>query len=337
MPLSERDHDILVELRTQTMEVLSSVLGSEPLEIAYLDTPRHRNLGDSLIWAGTLNYLRALGHRVVYHTDLGRYSNDVLARLPANTVVIFQGGGNMGTLYPFHEEFRHGVIARHPHRKFVVMPQSLHYSAQAAEREAAEAYGLGRDVTLLVREHRSEEIALRSFRKLNVTFCPDAAFGAELEAWPQRERNRILILSRTDDEVDDLDRNGLNCGVDWAWSALNSWKWTVNHLPGAIIKRLPGVRPDWLTDSLMHFNEKLLELNVAAAFEQFNGVQAVVTNRLHAHILSTLLGIPNFVSDNIYGKISAVYESYSSRFSTGTLTSSLQEALICLREEGIAT
>jgi pyruvyl transferase EpsO len=36
----------------------------------------------------------------------------------------------------------------------------------------------------------------------------------------------------------------------------------------------------------------------------------VVTNRLHGHILSCLLGVPNVVLDNTYGKNSAYYRCW---------------------------
>jgi pyruvyl transferase EpsO len=37
----------------------------------------------------------------------------------------------------------------------------------------------------------------------------------------------------------------------------------------------------------------------------------VVTNRLHGHILCVLLGIPHFVSDNSYGKLSAFHGDWT--------------------------
>ena len=37
----------------------------------------------------------------------------------------------------------------------------------------------------------------------------------------------------------------------------------------------------------------------------------VITDRLHGHILSLLLGIPHVVLDNSYGKVRAFYETWT--------------------------
>jgi len=48
----------------------------------------------------------------------------------------------------------------------------------------------------------------------------------------------------------------------------------------------------------------------------FQGSRVVITDRLHAHILATLMGIPNVAMDNDYGKIEGIYSNYTGRFST---------------------
>jgi pyruvyl transferase EpsO len=39
--------------------------------------------------------------------------------------------------------------------------------------------------------------------------------------------------------------------------------------------------------------------------------RAVVTERLHAHVLCVLMGIPHVVLDNTYGKIRSFYETWT--------------------------
>ena len=38
--------------------------------------------------------------------------------------------------------------------------------------------------------------------------------------------------------------------------------------------------------------------------------RTVTTNRMHCHILASLLGVPNVVFDNCYGKCSAYFEAW---------------------------
>jgi pyruvyl transferase EpsO len=56
----------------------------------------------------------------------------------------------------------------------------------------------------------------------------------------------------------------------------------------------------------------------------------VVTDRLHAHVISSLLDIPNYVFDSYDGKISALYETWTKGRAEATLVASpadLAEAL----------
>jgi len=70
-----------------------------------------------------------------------------------------------------------------------------------------------------------------------------------------------------------------------------------------------------------------MKMNVCSALNQFGRAKVVATNRLHAHILATLLGIPHVVTDNSYGKISALYNDYSGQFETAHWASSLDESI----------
>jgi pyruvyl transferase EpsO len=54
--------------------------------------------------------------------------------------------------------------------------------------------------------------------------------------------------------------------------------------------------------------------------------KVVVTDRLHAHILSTLLGIPNIILDNNYGKLSSFRDAWTRDHPLSHSASSVEEA-----------
>lgn len=56
-------------LRVETRRILAELIGPPGTPVALLDTPRHRNLGDSLIWQGEVDYLAQLGLDLVLHID----------------------------------------------------------------------------------------------------------------------------------------------------------------------------------------------------------------------------------------------------------------------------
>src|SRR5674476_746345 len=112
MPLSLADAVYLSSLRQNTRRLVTTVLGEDCSEVVLLDTPRHKNSGDSLIWMGELRYMSDLGIQVRYHTDIGRYFREDLRRVSSRTPILLHGGGNLGDLYPRHDEFRRLIIAQ---------------------------------------------------------------------------------------------------------------------------------------------------------------------------------------------------------------------------------
>lgn len=330
--LDPADGALLERLRQISLDVLGGVLGGRR-DVVLLDVPRHRNLGDSLIWLGEVTYLTSLGCRIRYQADHATFREEDFARVPSDAVILFQGGGNLGDLWPAFEEFRRFVVQRYPTRTFVVLPQSIRFECRAAAAGSARTYAAA-DLTLLLRDRQSLESATRLFPEVPAAFCPDAAFGADVVRARRREGTvggqDLLVLARDDVERSPAD-TGFEAGTDWRTSPPNRLAWR------------SLVRVDdflaWPSHSLVRASAPLrqllirraLLLNCSAAVRQFESPSAVATNRLHAHILATLLGIPNFVSDNSYGKISGVLD-YTSGFTTSHPCESMTEAVARARE-----
>lgn len=97
------------EKKEQLMDLISSNL--TPLidnDYVYLDLPYYNNLGDTLIWEGTKNFLKALRYRCLYATDMRFY---VERNFSENVIILLQGGGNFGNLYREHADFRKKIIS----------------------------------------------------------------------------------------------------------------------------------------------------------------------------------------------------------------------------------
>lgn len=329
--LNHADALYLDELRSVTMAHMREVIGPDAQEIIMLDTPRHRNLGDSIIWEGTFQYLQKLGHRIIHQSDLGRHRDSDLNRFSPSAVIVMQGGGNMGDLYPEHDLFRQHIVTNYPKRKIVIMPQSVHYQDANVMNRAMTNYSKGSNVTLFLREHRSLDAVDKWASMMDVRFCYDAALGATIENPFKEPSKGPLILARNDEERLDSAADLPPLSTDWSYGLLNRFRWHTNILAGAAYKRAPS-RVQNATYSLSQkVNAHLLHLNVRAAIAQFAGHNAVATDRLHAHVLAVLLGIPHAVTDNSYGKISSIYDEYTGRFSTAHWATNLKEAMIFAR------
>lgn len=54
----------------------------------------------------------------------------------------------------------------------------------------------------------------------------------------------------------------------------------------------------------------MVDSRVLLGFAQLDRAEVVVTDRLHGHIMSTLLGKPHVVIDNSYGKIARFIDAF---------------------------
>lgn len=327
MAINSSDATYLSALRSSTKDILRDVIGASPSEVILLDIPRHRNLGDSLIWKGELDYLRQLGHEVIHQADLGRHRDSDLAKLPNSAIILLHGGGNLGDLYPENDTFRRHIAKTFYKRRIVMLPQTIHYSETCQIEEALRDYSKAENLTMLLRESRSMELASEHFGGLETKFCYDLALGAKLPDRECSDEARVLTLARRDVEAVSFSSNNGSGSEDWSAGRWNGAAWDACIALGAFYKRSGTRIQDGLFTANQHVNRALLELNLRAALRQFSSARVVATDRLHAHVLSVLLGIPHVVTDNSYGKVSSIFFEYSGKFSTAHWAPSMEEAV----------
>ena len=123
--------------------------------VVYLDYPVHLNVGDQLINLGTECFLDDNGVRVVGRYSLFNCPADLHRRIPADAIILLHGGGNLGDLYPDHEAFRERIVESCPDHRIIVLPQTLHFAAEAGFAAAAAIYRRHPALTLCVRDHAS--------------------------------------------------------------------------------------------------------------------------------------------------------------------------------------
>lgn len=85
--LSRVDAEHLGGLREKTLDVLRGTVGAGS-DVALLDVSNHGNAGDSLIFAGEIAYLRQLGVRLRYASDMRSYgARDLRREMPRGVVL----------------------------------------------------------------------------------------------------------------------------------------------------------------------------------------------------------------------------------------------------------
>lgn len=302
---------LVAELARLAVETLRPLIRRDA-PCAVIDFPNHTNLGDSAIWLAQLALLRRLGlGQPRYACDYQSYSRARLAARIGDGTILISGGGNFGDLYPHHQRLREAVIADFPHNPIVQLPQSIHFSRPGGLEQTARTCDAHRDFTLLVRDHASLALARRAFQS-RVVLCPDMAFG--LGALPRRGRpdHDIVFVARRDREMRYAGPPAASLPgmlrTDW----LCERHVFVHRMHGALRRRAvrhPSV--DWLDRLATRINEPLARHRLERGLTILSRGRTVITDRLHAHILSLLLGIPHCLLDNSYGKVRGCWETWT--------------------------
>ena len=275
-------------------EVLLPLLSNK--SIHYLDIPFYGNVGDLLIMLGTLSFIDK--HRLNV-TRFGTYFNYSPSWASNDDVIIFQGGGNFGDIYGPFQAFRERVITALPNNRIVILPQSIHFSDAEKLKKCCELLSRHKDLHICVRDSESEQIA--SKMTPNVYLLPDMAH----QLWPIQlsapATKSVLNLRRRDAESLNLSV----AGDTFDWDDLIGKNWI--FLMSEVIERsIYHTQQLGLNKPFTNLQARLWIIQarrfVDRAIKLFSSYERVESDRLHAHILSCLLSLPNQISDNSYGK-----------------------------------
>ncbi|MBH5368996.1 polysaccharide pyruvyl transferase family protein [Bradyrhizobium glycinis] len=312
---SSADH-LIVTLQHKIDEVIAPQLRGVR-NFALVDFPDHPNVGDSAIWLGETLYLKEkLGHSPAYVCTCETWSKDEFIEAVPDGPIFIHGGGNFGDLWPKHQAFREMLISSFPDRLIVQLPQTVHFSSKSNLEKSKRIINAHKNVTMLVRDLRSLGEVQESFASA-VQLCPDMAFCLGRQRVPSSIGRDLLLLLRTDHEAvkheESIQLPG-SCAVeDWLFERrgigkrmiLKTWANMLLSPDKKVVSRIDR-RFEWF--------QNLASNRVDRGLRQLGSARYVVTDRLHAHILCTLLDVPHTVVDNNYGKIGGFVESWTHSF-----------------------
>jgi exopolysaccharide biosynthesis predicted pyruvyltransferase EpsI len=321
-------------LRSRLHETLRPLLASVE-RVALIDFPNTPNVGDSAIFLGELAALESLGvPRPRFICDLRTYDRAELARrLGPSGVILFAGGGSLGDVWPRAQELREDIIRSFPDHRIIQFPQTVHFERSDSLRRTRAALNGHRDITLLLRDARSLDIARNEFRAPSL-LCPDVALALGALPPPVPATKRLLWLLRTDKEArGPMPERVSDVPVDWMeeppmW--LRTWSYRL--ITATRYKPLRGLARSILT----RVYAPLARQRLRRGLTMLSSADVVITDRLHAHILCLLLGIPHVLLDNNYGKLSSFYETWTSDVDSVRWAESHSEALGLATELGRA-
>jgi exopolysaccharide biosynthesis predicted pyruvyltransferase EpsI len=302
---------IIRQLQGKAAEELREVGGGAPL--CLLDFPDHRNVGDSAIWLGEAAFFRE--HRraeLGYVSSIADFSEAALRAAVPEGPIFIHGGGNFGDLWRRHHEFREHVLERFRDREIIQLPQSIHFEHPDRVARTAHAIARHKRFRLFVRDQPSYEFATATF-DCKVGLCPDLAFFLGALDRPGAPEVDVFYLMRTDKERalgTPTGRPGYTSRVaDWLTESRVSIQ---AHKLLGIARGLRGGRLDRIALRNARY-EAAAQARLVRGCRLLSSGRVVITDRLHAHILSLLLGIPHAVLDNSYGKLRRFLDAWTGK------------------------
>jgi len=311
---------LIGDLKDRIHQCLGAYISDAPLAI--LDFPDIKNVGDSAIWVGEIAYLRdRFAKRPAYVSTLRDLKPRAAEEAVGSGPIFIHGGGNFGDVWPGHQLFREKVLQLWPNRRIIQFPQSLHFSSEARADEAARLIGRHKDFVLLCRDEESKLFAEKRFDCV-VKLCPDMAFCIGAIKAPSEPQIPILAMLREDKEKVDRDRSAYGDipVEDWITESKNEVRLAKTM---GMLQAMPSL--NW---NAMRFGKYDAAANnrLARGVRQLARARVVVTDRLHVHIISLLMGKPHAVLDNSYGKIARFMAAFSGNNDLSYRATSVEDA-----------
>lgn len=322
---------IKTQLAATIDAALAPLIHGRNERLCIIDPPDHSNVGDCAIFLGELDFLERIGgisDSIFY--DFRSYSTGCEKHIENSSIILMHGGGNFGDIWPHHHNFRLHIIEKFKNKPIIQFPQSIHFDSDDDLNLTKSVINSHRNFTLAVRDKKSFSFARQHF-ECQVILCPDMAFAMQPIVRHPASHD-VTWLLRTDKEVvsdhaeiiESLRRSELKgIGGDWLEEPRNFVR-RLDSCLSSLTRRHPDVMSRVQSLQLL-VRRRYAQNRLRAGVRMLSRGNVVVTDRLHAHILSTLLGIPNVCFDSYDGKISAMYETWTRECGIATMISDVKE------------
>lgn len=293
-------------------------------EIAYVNFPNMGNLGDSAIYAGARKALSRVGAKVVLACEPRAYRRRLVKQAVGERgTIVIHGGANFGDLYRKQPQqtVRRRLLRDFPNARLIQLPQTIYFEDPDSSPRFLRNCREHADLTIMARDNVSVERA--AALGLETTLAPDLAFGLGPIERPVQPSTPVTWIVR-----EDIERTHEPGALE---ASARDWPTGKEQRAGATGMRLRGDLA--LLRALNRTRERApsrLQLPLArAAASRYEGIadrraglatamisagRVLVSDRFHGHLLACLMGIPNVLLDNSYGKNRGLYETWTHRY-----------------------
>jgi exopolysaccharide biosynthesis predicted pyruvyltransferase EpsI len=314
-------------------EIILPILPSQyPDSICIIDVPDYPNVGDPAILLGEVAFLRKnFPKSKLKMLSHGYYSSAVDRDILESDVIFLQGGGNFGDLWPLPHEFRLKMLKRFSSKTVIQFPQSIYFSDNRKLQEMRDCISSLKDFKLITRDEVSYEFAMRSF-DCDVYLSPDMAFAIG-PIVPAKPRLDLFCLLRTDKERLPQTLSVVRNALEQTGCSFEIADWVKNRFNIDKLHRIvrPMARSDtsrrWLFNNGAFLYEAYAGSRVKHGVDLLGRGKIVVTDRLHGHIISTLMGKEQVILDSFDGKVENFNRTWLHGFKKANIVRSAEDAI----------
>lgn len=260
-------------------------------------TPSHGNLGDQAIVYAQRRFLTdTLPDFSVFEIQRYQYERareKIQETVRPSDVILIDGGGNVGTLWPEENDKINDIVRRFGNCGVLVFPQTAFFEdterGRACERETFAAYRSNPNLVYFSRDRGTFDTVARLSPKTPNYYVPDIVLY--IDGMPLcSERSGALLCLRSDKErvLDD----GAAKTIDRLLDELGLETKRTSTVIGDPARIFEGNR----------------EAVLSAKWAEFASANLVITDRLHGMFFSAIMGTPCVALDNISHKVSQGYE-----------------------------
>lgn len=301
----------IVELKRLIHSTLSLEITNDYI---LLDLPYYTNIGDTLIWEGTKEFLSTIPYRCLYATDMNFF---IERKLSTETIILLLGGGNFGDKYREHTAFRKRIIKLYPRNKIIILPQSVYYKDEYNLKNDVEFYSQYHNVTICTRERFSYEFIKRNFVYNRTILVPDLAFYINIDKYNiSSSFGKTLFVRRLDSELlseSDYSKVPKDADVyDWpTYYSEGLYLKTIYYI-FRCLKFLSSICGRRLKNKLedikrnVFYRKKYVQMGV----DFLSQYDTIYSTRLHVMILAVLLGKRIYIYNNETGKLANFYNTW---------------------------
>lgn len=273
--------------------------GKNKKKIFLFHVPVNSNMGDQAIIYAEKKFVKKYFPNCKW-IEISYYLEDrafefIINKIKSRDLILIQGGGSLGDLYPKEEQRTQRIVKTFTKNKIIIMPQTITYrkskESDKLKKASSDVFSKHPHLVICAREKISYNIMCDLFPKNKILLIPDIVLSLNYSKKFKRRR-QILFLLRND-----FEKQIQECQIK-------------EIIKKAEKENISYCMYDTFLDDYLLLKKTYGFLRKRRLFKLLKKCaksQLIVTDRLHGMVFSFLTYTPCYVFENINHKIRGVY------------------------------